>query len=944
MSSSIPTRMPGALGLARHWVMRKGKQPFDQYGNPKGWQLSAFWISYQDAIAVLKRNGQGFDGLGFIIAREPGRGSKQIIGIDLDCCRDPVTGWISPWAEARLELLSSYSEITQSLTGYHIWIYGKLPDGIDSANSDGQESSELPLDTWNRIKTAKPTAKKCNSLEIYENGRHFAITGQMVDQYPGELMHRQDELEQLLEECIKLEPRIVQAEAQIDSEWFRQMSEATKGQGLPALSILEVINTRGWWQSGDQILGPHPTLGSSTGRNVVVNPGMGAGVYAYMHNGLKKGGDAWTWLACECGAIRWEDAGPGALRDPETMQKTKEYAIRQGHFLREKLFNPIIQNVVKTENTIIIDSEPLTEGGNATRLINFHGDDIRYCHTYKKWLIWDGSRWKIDTDGQILRIVENIIRHLYRMAASAESTNARNLLVQFAKTADRNFHLKNVLEIAKNREKVAITSRVLDCDEWMLCATNCTINLRTLGHSNPRREDLITKRIGCDYDKDATCPIWLAFLEKIFRADVELIAYLKRAIGYTLTGSTQEQVYFFLHGSGANGKSVFLAVLRALLGEYAKQASFDTFLVQRDAKVRNDLAALAGARLITASEAEEGARMSMTVIKSWTGSDPITARFLFGEDFTFKPVGKIWMAANTKPIISERNFAAWRRVHLIPFLVTIPKTEQDKELESKLLQELPGILNWALEGLREYHRIGLEPPEAVKVATETYRRENDSLEAFIAECCLVQRLAVCKNTELFYAYEVYCRDSGLNQISQTKFSIDLRAKENIFLKKTMEGRFWYGIDLKEEWKQTRHTTPGDSNNAVNMTGMTPNLLTQPCLASQGGDIETPSYPSLDPQKISPVVANDGFENESILTPILKAKTWDEVAWILRNDPRKEGVKIGLTSEDVSKRSKQSTRDIEQLLKGNGWESSTVEASGIRIWWATEQAKKAMGIS
>lgn len=935
MSAPIPARVPGALGYARHWVLRKGKKPCDQWGNPKGWHVSSFWITYQDAIAVLKHNGGGFDGLGFVIAREPLRGSKQIIGLDLDCCRDPETGWVSPWAEARLELLSSYSEVTPSLTGFHIWAYGKLPEGTDSAFSEGQDPSELPPETWERIKSAKPTAEKCNSLEIYEDGpRHFTVTGLALDQYPGELMHRQDELDQLLEECVKQEPKIASvAIGSIDSEWFRQMSEATKGQGLPALSITDVVNTRGWEESGGQLFGPHPTLGSSTGRNVVINPGMN--VYAYMHNGLKRGGDAWTWLACEAGIISWENAGVGALRDPESMIKVKEYAVQKGHFPRETLFSTIIPNKAKIDDKIIVDSDPLTEGGNATRLVRLYGDDIKYCHTYKKWLIWDGTRWQIDSNGRILRLAEDIVRYLYKMAANAESKDDRDALAKFAKKADGNFHIKNVLEIAKNREQVAITSNILDCDEWQLCAPNCSINLKTLEHRKPSREDLITKRIGCNYEANAICPLWESFLEKIFRGDQELIRYLQRAVGYTLTGSTQEQVYFFLHGSGANGKSVFLGILRALMGEYAKQASFDTFLVQRDTKVRNDLAALAGARLIAASEAEEGSRMSMQVIKAWTGCEPITARFLFGEDFTFKPVGKIWMAANTKPIISERNFAAWRRVHLIPFLVTIPKTEQDKELESKLIKELPGILNWALEGLKEYHRIGLEAPLAVKAATETYRRENDSLEAFIAEACQVQKLAVCKNKDLFYAYERFCYEFGLNALKQNKFSMELKTRSGLESKHTENGTIWRGIGLKPEYLESASGVQQISEKSEKLTDLTANPQSLSCLASQGGDIDKASGASGN--------ASADIKLTDFLTPETKAKIWAEAYWLLKNQPRKDGAKRGLTSKDISDRSKQSIKDIDELLRSNGWESSRVEVSGVEIWWAPEKALKAFGV-
>ncbi len=943
-SCQIPTRVPSALGLARHWVLRRGKKPCDLHGNAKGWQLPAFWITFQEAAEVLNKNGQGFSGLGFVIAREPARGSKQIIGLDLDACRDPVTGWVSPWAVARLELLSSYSEVTPSLTGFHVWILGKLPEGIDSAFSEGQNPDELPPETWERIKTLKPTAEKCNSLEIYEDGpRHFTFTGQTLEQYPGELMYRRDELLQLLDECIKPEPKAEQPSGEgIDAEWYRQMRETTKGHGLPKLDILRVIDTSGWECSGDQLLGPHPLLGSSSGRNVVVHPEKG--VYAYMHNGLKKGGDAWTWLACECGAIRWEDAGAGALRDPEVLQKTKEYAVQRGFFSREQLFRATIPNAVKSEGKITIDEEPLTEGGNASRLIKLYGDDIKYCHTSKKWLIWDGSRWRIDSDGKILRLAEDIVRYLYQMASSAESPNARRALATFAKTSDRNFHQKNVLEIAKNRDGIAITSEQLNRDPWLLGTPKGVMDLKALTIKEPDRKDLITRSIGATHDPSAKCDLWLAFLDKIFRGDRELIGYIQRAVGYCLSGSMVEQVFFFCHGRGQNGKSVFLGVLRALFGDYAYQADFTSFLVQRSDKVRNDLAALVGMRLIIASEAEEGSKLSMQIIKTWNGGEPITARFLHAEFFTFRPEGKIWLAANTKPTISERNFAAWRRVRLIPFSVTIPKADQDKEQEKKLLQELPGILQWALIGLKDYLDIGLEPPEAVKIATEAYRRENDSLEAFISECCQIHKLAVCRNSYLFGAYEFFCRENGHRQISQTKFSLELKAMPGISSKSSREGMVWHGIELNSDWRSNPSHDMQSLENQENVKGVNPNPDILSSIASQRDNTQTTSQPFTEGPKNVPLVASEGFEQSLNLTPIQKAKVWEEVAWMLHHEPRIEGPKIGVTLEDISKRSNQSPKDIEQLLRGNGWESSTIEVSGLKIWWATEQAKKAMGIS
>ena len=441
----------------------------------------------------------------------------------------------------------------------------------------------------------------------------------------------------------------------------------------------------------------------------------------------------------------------------------------------------------------------LTEGGNASRLEELCSDELRYCHTHGKWLIWRGGRWQIDLDGGANRLAQKVINNLYREAANADGKDERNAIAKFAKETDSRKGISNMLALAGNRLTFAITADQLDTDPWLLGGSDITFDLKAGSIRAPRREDLITKAIGARYDANAECPTWEQFLERIFGGDEELINYIKRAVGYCLTGSIAEQVFFFCYGSGANGKSVFLATLRALLGEYAKQADFSTFLVQRNEKVRNDLAALAGARVITAIEAEEGSRLSMQVIKAWTGGDPITARFLFSEHFTFQPVGEIWLAANNKPAISERNHAAWRRVQLIPFNVTIPEAEQDKNLEVKLLAELPGILNWALDGLAEYLKIGLKTPPAVRLATAKYREENDSLEAFISECCDVDKLKVCKNSDLYSQYQSFCAMSGLKALSPHKFTPELNAREGIKSTKSKHGVNWLGIALKPDW-------------------------------------------------------------------------------------------------------------------------------------------------
>jgi P4 family phage/plasmid primase-like protien len=515
------------------------------------------------------------------------------------------------------------------------------------------------------------------------------------------------------------------------------------------------------------------------------------------------------------------------------------------------------------ENPAPLEVEHFSEGGNASRLIRLRGKDMRFSHTHKKWFLWDGSRWCIDTSGQVMRLANDLIKDLYHMVAEADERD-RSAFAKFARACDSKKHLKNVLDLAACRLPIAITAEALDANSWLAVAGDVTIDLKTLKVRAPARDDLITKTLGTKFDPNATCPRWTAYLMEVFERNERLIKYIQRAVGYSLTGSMEEQVFFLLYGCGANGKSLFLRVLQALLGDYAKAASFSTFLAQRNGKVRNDLASLAGARVICAGEAEEGSKFSMATIKPWVGGDTITCRFLFGEDFSFKPEAKIWLAANTKPVISERTYAAWRRVHLIPFLFIIPKEKQDPKLSDKLLEELPGILNWALQGLKEYLDIGLVPPEEVIAATDEYRRENDSLQSFIGECCRVDKLAVCRNLELYEAYQSFCVDSGHVPFSQTKFSTELKGSPGISQTRDNQGYIWHGINLVQgcvgfdQYAVQECRQNGVSSSCQPRVENFPQMPTHPTHSTL--DTENQAKPYIQPNEASNMSLNKVLEN------------------------------------------------------------------------------------
>lgn len=412
---------------------------------------------------------------------------------------------------------------------------------------------------------------------------------------------------------------------------------------------------------------------------------------------------------------------------------------------------------------------PRTDLGNAERFVKQHGDGVRYLPAWGKWLLWTGRRWQLDETLEVKRLAKATIRSIYAEAATLDSREDRKEIVKHAARSEAEGKLRAMLELVKAEPDIAITTAALDADPWLLACQTGTIDLRTATLREPRREDMITKIVPAAFDLNAECPRWLAFLDRVLAGNTDLRDFLQRAIGYSLTGLTSARALFFLYGSGANGKSTFLEVLRALMAGYAAQADFTTFLERKGDGPRNDIARLFGARLVTSSEVGEGKRLNESLVKTLTGDETVTARFLHAEFFEFKPAFKLWLAANHKPVIRGTDNAIWDRIKLIPFTVAIPMEERDRDLGDALLAELPGILAWAVGGAVLWSRHGLGAPASVNVATASYRRESDALGAFIDEACEVG-LGIYEEpaSVLYAAYATWCRESG-------EFSLNARA-------------------------------------------------------------------------------------------------------------------------------------------------------------------------
>ena len=440
----------------------------------------------------------------------------------------------------------------------------------------------------------------------------------------------------------------------------------------------------------------------------------------------------------------------------------------------------------------------LTDLGNSERFVAQHGENVRYCYPWGKWLVWTGARWEQDSSGRVPRLAKETVRSIYREAAAAEDEDTRKVLARHATKSEAEARIRAMLELAKS--EVPVSPDDLDADPWLLNCPNGTVDLRT-GEIRPhRREDLLTKMAGAEYDPNAEAPTWKAFLERVLPGE-DLRGFVQRSSGYSATGNTSEQCMFINHGAGNNGKSTFQEAYGEALGDYAMRTPTEMLMVKRGGGVPNDVARLMGSRLVTASETEEGRRLAESLIKDLTGQDTISARFMRGEFFDFKPSHKLWLSTNHKPEIRGTDNAIWRRIRLIPWVVTVPPKERDRTLPEKLRAELPGILAWSVRGCLEWQREGLKPPEEVRQATREYRAEMDVLAAFVADCCERGEDQKAYAGELWKAWQRWCEGTGEQAGTQKRFGGRLSERGFLNHRDSRTGRkVWFGVSLRPDWE------------------------------------------------------------------------------------------------------------------------------------------------
>ena len=430
-----------------------------------------------------------------------------------------------------------------------------------------------------------------------------------------------------------------------------------------------------------------------------------------------------------------------------------------------------------------------TEDGIASVLSDLHGDNWKYCAGWGQWFYWDGRRWQHDK----ILVFNYLVREVCREASMLANDKSQSLRAKIASAAT----VSNIERLARADPKHATPIEFWDADPMLFNTTCGIIDLKTgilLPHE--RAKYLTKSATACPI---GDCPLWLDFLLVITDNNLELISYLQRVIGYCLTGLTSEHALFFLYGTGANGKSVFLNVISVILGDYAKTAPMDTFMDSRSDRHPTDLAGLRGARFVCAIETEQGRRWNEAKIKAITGGDIISARLMRQDFFEFSPQFKLLIAGNHKPSISNVDEAMSRRFHLIPFTVFILPEKRDKHLTEKLLKERDGILAWAVQGLMKWHELGgLFPPEIVTKATRDYLDAEDSVGRWLEDCCEIELPAFCSSKSLFESWKSWAEEYGEYVGSFRKLSDQLIARKfEQFRQDKVRG--YRGIRLKENF-------------------------------------------------------------------------------------------------------------------------------------------------
>ncbi len=741
--------VPQCLRDTPQWVLwklveRGGKPTKVPVAPNTGWNASstdpATWGTYKQAT-FRAMGSETYRGVGFVFTE-----ADPYCGIDLDDCI--VDGQLTPEAREIIDSFPTYTEVSPSGKGVKLFLRGRKPEHAGCATGKIEGMARI---------------------EVYDSGRFFTVTGCQLDGTPREVADCQQQLEEL---CERLWPK-PQARPVAASTPSPAHHMGSTEQDMPARErrCMNYIERCPDAISGNG--GHNATLRAACECYRFGLDETAAWSVMQWFNDRKTGGERWT----DCELNHKLDAAR------KKVDQAGEFAVRL-----------VDVHVDAAEMSTQQVAALMTDVGNAARLVQRYGNRIRYCYGPEQWLVWDGRRWKIDERGMIVRLCKKTALAILDEAKKVEG-DAQDELIRWAMSSQKRDRLTAMAALAQ--PDVAVGPDDLDADPWAFNVLNGTIDLRT-GEIEPHNQtDLITKLAPVEFDPDATCPRFDAFLERTFAGDVDLIRFVQRWHGHCLSADIREQYLPIYHGEGNNGKSVLLDTLSAVMGDYAGEAPPDLVTVRKHPEHPTEIADLLGKRLVIASETERDAELRLQLIKRLTGNARLKARRMRQDYFEFGRTHKMILVTNNRPTIKEDTEAAWRRLRLVPFDVIIPKDERDPDLIRKLSHEYSGILSWMVCGCVDWLREGLTEPDAVTIATEAYRGAANSLDAFLIERCSMADGLMCATSDLLAAYGEWCAQHRRVPLQGKALAAALKAQGCIPTKVSGQ-RHWIGLDLDDD--------------------------------------------------------------------------------------------------------------------------------------------------
>lgn len=747
----------------KKWVPERKKYtkiPIDPYTGGAGKSNNqSTWSDFDTALRSLEKIDRA-DGLAFYFA-------NGYTGLDIDHISEDLDEYqngnheSSNLVKAIQNLTkNTYLEVSLSGEGLHAIFKGKIPG----------------------------KRRRKGKFEMYETGRFFALTGNTFTNNPKIQSLNPDEMTKLYEYCF-------------GKDKVTPLRPANTNLEEIDLSIPEII---------------HRAEQSRTGKRfeLFLRGGWENFYNSQSEADMAFANDLAFWTGRDFHKMNTIFRNSSLMREKFDEKRGQT---TYGASLLNKAINETTEIYSATSSSTakydlsFLDSEPKTpnhyamnDTGNAYRFYDAFGKKFKYSFIDKKWFFYNGSYWEKDTKGLVDKAAEEIPKIMRQEKINIDpelpqkdqdkiQASWNKFIIQTGNKRNQENMLKTV------RSHVSVDHGEFDREDMLLNTPSGYVNLTSGELHDHNIKKMFSRITNAEYSENIDAPKWKEFLNQIFDGDEEVIHFFQKICGYCATGSTKEQSMFICYGNGRNGKSVAINTVQDILGLYSSTLDMDTLMATGGAKAgaSPEIARLEGSRLVVTSESNDGSRFNESLIKTMTGGDRIVARFLYGEDFEFKPKFKLMMATNHLPVIRGTDDGIWRRLILIPFNVQIPEDKVDKNLPDKLKAESMGILKWIVDGAIAWQRESLEIPESIKQASNAYRTEMDQIQTFIDDCCDLGTNYEVKASELFRAYDAWASETNNYKYNMTKFGNKMNDRFKKIRKSA--GKYYVGLKIHENY-------------------------------------------------------------------------------------------------------------------------------------------------